>query len=287
MPYYSELWETVSSCWTPHHQETRNSRGEGKIASKANFSTGGQARLHPEVSSRFPGSWYPAPQTVTSQDSGALQWLAATCSIGDNLSLTCGHLSSAAASADQDTAAGQKHLHCGGRKWSRKYVNVLVGDTASPEKTYLVESSVVTTVNQTVIAGKIDDVVRKLEVPREKFVLLLSDGASYMTASTTALKVMFPNLFHVTCTAQLRGARPSEFQGCRRGHRTSQSGNREEQDAEEQVRRNWKATRACGHAMGLLAECCFLFRREFSKSSRHRERLWRRRKTRGKCKNCR
>ena len=61
----------------------------------------------------------------------------------------------------------------------------------------------VTTVNQTVIAGKIDDVVRKLEVPREKFVLLLSDGASYMTASTTALKVMFPNLFHVTCTAHL------------------------------------------------------------------------------------
>lgn len=84
-----------------------------------------------------------------------------------------------------------------------KYVNILVGDTASPEKTYLVESSVVTIVNQTVIAGKVDDVVRKFEVPREKFVLLLSDGASYMTASTTALKVMFPNLFHVTCTAHL------------------------------------------------------------------------------------
>ena len=84
-----------------------------------------------------------------------------------------------------------------------KYVSILVGDTASPKKTNLVESSVVTTVNQTVIAGKVDDVVRKLEVPREKFVLLLSDGASYMTASTTALKVMFPNLFHVTCTAYL------------------------------------------------------------------------------------
>ena len=42
------------------------------------------------------------------------------------------------------------------------------------EKTYLVESSVVTTVNQTVIAGKVDDMVRKLEVPQGKFVLLLS-----------------------------------------------------------------------------------------------------------------
>lgn len=84
-----------------------------------------------------------------------------------------------------------------------KYVNILVGDTAAPEKTYLVESSVVTTVNQVVIASKVDDMVRKLEVPRDKFILLLSDAASYMTACTVALKIMFPKLFHVTCTAHL------------------------------------------------------------------------------------
>ena len=34
-------------------------------------------------------------------------------------------------------------------------------------------------------------------------ILLLSDAASYMTACTAALKVLYPYLFHMTCTAHM------------------------------------------------------------------------------------
>ena len=45
--------------------------------------------------------------------------------------------------------------------------------------------------------------VHELDIPRENFVLLLSDAASYMTACTAALKVLYPYRFHVTCTAHM------------------------------------------------------------------------------------
>ncbi len=85
----------------------------------------------------------------------------------------------------------------------RKYLNVLVGDTAVPEKVYVVDCSVVESVNQAVVVTKIDDVLKKLDVQRNNFVLLLSDAASYMTACTNALKLLYPRLFHVTCMAHL------------------------------------------------------------------------------------
>ena len=84
-----------------------------------------------------------------------------------------------------------------------KYINVLVGDAAEPEKTYIVDCSIVETVNQHIVAAKIDDCIKKLDAPRSRFVLLLSDAASYMMASSAALKLLYPNLFHVTCTAHL------------------------------------------------------------------------------------
>ena len=45
-----------------------------------------------------------------------------------------------------------------------------------PEKTYLLDCSEDETVNQQVIAAKIDDAIRSINIPREKFVLLLSDA---------------------------------------------------------------------------------------------------------------
>ena len=84
-----------------------------------------------------------------------------------------------------------------------KYVNVLIGDIAVSEKMYLLDCWEVETVNQQVIAAKIDDALRSINIPREKFVLLLSDAASYMTAATAALKTLYPNLFHVTCVAHM------------------------------------------------------------------------------------
>ncbi len=85
----------------------------------------------------------------------------------------------------------------------QKYINVLAGDIEVPEKTYLVECCVTETANQTIICTKIDDSLRKLKVKRENFSLLLSDAASYMTACTATLKVLYPNLFHVTCLAHM------------------------------------------------------------------------------------
>ena len=84
-----------------------------------------------------------------------------------------------------------------------KYINVLVGDTAEPEKTYVIDCSVVETVNQHIVAAKIDDCIKRLDTPRDRFMLLLSDAANYMTASSAALKLLYPNLFHVTCIAHL------------------------------------------------------------------------------------
>ena len=80
--------------------------------------------------------------------------------------------------------------------------NVLVSDTAEPEKTYVIYCSVVETVNQHIVAAK-SDCIKRLDTPSDKFVLLLSDAANYMTTSSAALKLLYPNLFHVTCIAHL------------------------------------------------------------------------------------
>ena len=81
-----------------------------------------------------------------------------------------------------------------------KFISVVVGDIDVPEKTYLI---VTETVNQSIICMKIDDILRKLDIARENFLLLLSDVASYMTACTATLKALYPRLFHVTCLAHM------------------------------------------------------------------------------------
>ena len=77
-------------------------------------------------------------------------------------------------------------------KWiRRKFINVIVGDIDVPQKTYLIECCVTETVNQSIICMKIDNILRKLDIARENFLLLLSDAARYMTACTATLKVPF------------------------------------------------------------------------------------------------
>ena len=95
-----------------------------------------------------------------------------------------------------------------------KFVNVIVGDIDVPEKMYFIECCVAETVNQSIICMKINDILRKLDIARENFLLLLSDAASYMTACTATLKVLYPRLFHITglahmlhnCAEKVRGA---------------------------------------------------------------------------------
>lgn len=84
-----------------------------------------------------------------------------------------------------------------------KYLNVLVGDVGIPERTYMLDCSEIAIVDQHRVSAKIDDCLRILNCPRENFVLFLSDAASYMTASSTALKTLYPRLFHVTCLAHM------------------------------------------------------------------------------------
>ena len=50
---------------------------------------------------------------------------------------------------------------------------------------------------------KIDNILCKLDIARQNFLLLLSDAASYMTACTAMLKVLYIHLFHVTCLAHI------------------------------------------------------------------------------------
>ena len=84
-----------------------------------------------------------------------------------------------------------------------KFINVIVGDIDVPEKTYLIECCITETVNQSIICMKIDDILHKLDIARENFLLLLSDAASYVTACTATLKVLYLRLFHVTCLAHM------------------------------------------------------------------------------------
>ena len=87
---------------------------------------------------------------------------------------------------------------------NKKFLNILVDNIETPEKTYLVDCSIIETANQATVSTKIDDCLRSLQVPQENFALLPSDAASYMRAYSTTLKVvLYPNLFHVTCLAHM------------------------------------------------------------------------------------
>ena len=90
-----------------------------------------------------------------------------------------------------------------------KFINVIVGDIDVPEKTYLIECCVTETVNQSIICMKIDDILRKLDIARENFLLLLSDVASTDDGLHSDAKGTLPALVscYMSCahTAQLCG----------------------------------------------------------------------------------
>ena len=84
-----------------------------------------------------------------------------------------------------------------------KFINVIVGDIDVLEKMYLIKCCITETVSQSIICMKINDILRKLDIARENFLLLLSDVVSYMMAYTATLKVLYPCLFHVTFLAHM------------------------------------------------------------------------------------
>ena len=86
----------------------------------------------------------------------------------------------------------------------RRILCILVGAIDSPCQTHVLECvQISTTNNASVVCQAVDDALRFLETKRDDFNLLLSDAAPYMTAAGGNLKLMYSNLFHVTCVSHL------------------------------------------------------------------------------------
>jgi len=86
----------------------------------------------------------------------------------------------------------------------RRILCIQIGCIDEPSKTYLLECvQLPSAVNAQMVCQAVDDALRYLETPREKFLLLLSDAAPYMIACGTTLKSMYSSLFHVTCVSHL------------------------------------------------------------------------------------
>ena len=86
----------------------------------------------------------------------------------------------------------------------QKYVNILARLMEEPEKTYLVNCKPLNGYpNNSNICTIVDDSLKKMNIAREKFLLLLSDAARYMIKASETLKIMYPRLLHVTCIAHL------------------------------------------------------------------------------------
>ena len=86
----------------------------------------------------------------------------------------------------------------------QKYVNILAGLMEEPEKTYLVNCKPLNgNPNNSNNCTIVDDSLKKMNIAREKFLLLLSDAPRYTIKAAEVLKIMYPRLLHVTCIAHL------------------------------------------------------------------------------------
>ena len=84
------------------------------------------------------------------------------------------------------------------------YLNILIGDIAKPNLSYLIECKVFNCpMTNEIITREIDELVLSLGIPRMDFVLIISDAASYLVKSYKTLKILFPQLFHYICMSHL------------------------------------------------------------------------------------
>ena len=108
--------------------------------------------------------------------------------------------------ADPELAQGEEHID--GNRRSRvavtKYINTLMVNVESPEKTFLLHcKQLPASINSQTVIQAVDDAIRMLQSDWPNFVLHLSDAVCYMTAAGCLLKQIYPRLFHATCTAHL------------------------------------------------------------------------------------
>ncbi len=85
---------------------------------------------------------------------------------------------------------------------NRRFVNVILGDFEAPRDFYLIEVVEIiepsNSKNQAII---IDEVIKKYDLSRNMFMLLISNAASYMYLCAKNLKLFYPNMRHITCFA--------------------------------------------------------------------------------------
>jgi len=85
-----------------------------------------------------------------------------------------------------------------------QYMNILVGNIESPQTTFVYDCiPLKSSPDSACVIRIIDDTIRSLETDRQNFCLLLSDAARYMTSAGKSLKVLYPQLFHITCLSHL------------------------------------------------------------------------------------
>ena len=73
----------------------------------------------------------------------------------------------------------------------QKYIGLLVGSLDAPNQTFLVNCHPLDSgrnVNSSIILHTVDDILRQLEIKREKFSLFLTDAARYMSLAGKTLK---------------------------------------------------------------------------------------------------
>ena len=85
-----------------------------------------------------------------------------------------------------------------------KYLNILIGAVDSPSRTYMLDCQPLpSSPDSMMIIRAVDDAASSLTTERNKFRLLLFDAAPYMTLAVKTIKVLYPQLFHITCIANL------------------------------------------------------------------------------------
>ena len=85
-----------------------------------------------------------------------------------------------------------------------KYINILIGTLENPQTTYLIETLATTeSVDNVLITQTINDTMHNIGITKEKLILLISDASSYMTKAAQTLKILYPNMIHITCLLRL------------------------------------------------------------------------------------
>ena len=84
------------------------------------------------------------------------------------------------------------------------FANILIGTLDEPTKTYLIDAlPVQNSLNSNAVCQIVDSVMKRFNIERNNFCLFLTDAAPYMVRSGKDLKIFYPNMFNVTCTAHL------------------------------------------------------------------------------------